>query len=409
MLQRILTGIIIVWLGLCSGHIMGASVESGDSILIESADAVLTEAVAVQPAEMQDSAAISSCAEPCHPEWGSNYRCENWVKQLFANGFRINDPGVNYPKFMRFCLNVYNWGDPTFNSYDPEYVVGTGKNWKACLNSHNWMQSYGLFFPDNLNVRMFSQVYSDFGLSINFMAVGLSYTFNANELFTNPLAQRRNFDFNFTCALFTLHYSHQSNDGGVTIERFGNYNNGHHIWKRFNDVHQTSTLIDGYYFFNHRHYSHAAAYCYSKYQLKSAGTLICGLNYERQDVRINFSSLPPDMLEYVPEGRMDYNFDYADYNLIVGYGYNCVLHPRRWLFNITALPALGYKHVFRQSSDGRKDMFSTNFKLLFSFVYNHKALFSSLTGRFDGGLHLGDKYTFFNSNLSLSLTVGARF
>ena len=106
---------------------------------------------------------------------------------------------------------------------------------------------------------------------------------------------------------------------------------------------------------------------------------------------------------------MDYNFDYADYNLIVGYGYNCVLHPRRWLFNITALPALGYKHVFRQSSDGRKDMFSTNFKLLFSFVYNHKALFSSLTGRFDGGLYLGDKYTFFNSNLSLSLTVGARF
>lgn len=115
------------------------------------------------------------------------------------------------------------------------------------------------------------------------------------------------------------------------------------------------------------------------------------------------------MLEYVPEGRMDYKFNYADYNIIVGYGYNCVLTPRKWLFNITALPSIGYKHVFRESSDGRKDMFATNMKLLFSFVYNYKALFSSLTGRFDGAFYLGEAYTFFNSNMSLSLTVGARF
>lgn len=77
---------------------------------------------------------------------GPEYYRQNWVKQLFANGFRINEPGINYPKFMRFCLNVYNWGDRTFNSYDPEYVVGTGKNWKLYLNSHNWAQSYALFF-----------------------------------------------------------------------------------------------------------------------------------------------------------------------------------------------------------------------------------------------------------------------
>ena len=42
------------------------------------------------------------CADPAHPEWGRDYYCKNWVQQLFANGFRINDPGINYPKFMRF-------------------------------------------------------------------------------------------------------------------------------------------------------------------------------------------------------------------------------------------------------------------------------------------------------------------
>lgn len=50
-----------------------------------------------------------------------------WIKQLLDNGFLINDPGVDYPKFPRFLVKVYNWGDKVFNSYDPEYVVSTGK------------------------------------------------------------------------------------------------------------------------------------------------------------------------------------------------------------------------------------------------------------------------------------------
>ena len=58
-----------------------------------------------------------------------------WIKQLFANGFHINDPSVAYPRFPRFLLNVYNWGDRTFNGYDPEYVVSTGKNWKVLAKS----------------------------------------------------------------------------------------------------------------------------------------------------------------------------------------------------------------------------------------------------------------------------------
>ena len=67
---------------------------------------------------------------------------KNWVGQLFDNGFRLNDPSVNYPAFPRFCLKVYNWGDRTFNSYDPAYVVSTGKNWKAISKTYNWAESY---------------------------------------------------------------------------------------------------------------------------------------------------------------------------------------------------------------------------------------------------------------------------
>ena len=62
-----------------------------------------------------------------------------WYKQVIKSGFHIHDPRINYPRFPRFLLNVYDWGDRTFNSYDPDYVVGSGKNWKVRLESYKLM------------------------------------------------------------------------------------------------------------------------------------------------------------------------------------------------------------------------------------------------------------------------------
>lgn len=86
-----------------------------------------------------------------------------WYKQLMNNNFRINDPRIRYPKFPKFCVDVYNWGDRTFNTYDTTYVVGTGKNWKAMLRSYNWMQSYAIYFSDKEHLRLISNPYSDLG------------------------------------------------------------------------------------------------------------------------------------------------------------------------------------------------------------------------------------------------------
>ena len=321
------------------------------------------------------------------PEW----RRKNWVSQLMSNGFRINDPGINYPKFARFCLKVYNWGDKTFNSYDPEYVVGSGKNWKFYGKSYTWAESYAMYLPDDVNVRMSSAYYSDLGLSLNFMALSVGYTFNANDLFHHPVANRANFEFNFTCALFSGSYMHASTNGGVTITHFGDYNDGKRIHYDFNAVNHDVKTGSLYYFFNHQKYSHAAAYCYS------------------QEIDIDFTKLPMDMLKYLPDDRFHYRFHYTDYNLLGGYAYNWVPRPKRWLLNITAMPALGYKHLYGDSADGRKDMFSANIKMMGSVVFNYRALFASLTGRFDGHIYMGRSYTFLNSTESVTFLVGFRF
>ena len=172
---------------------------------------------------MADSAVVDTISAP-HAKW---------YRQLIDNGFHINDPDINYPRFWRWCVDVYNWGDRTFNSYDPDYVVGAGKNWKAGLKSYNWTENYTLLFPHKLRVNMVSDIFSDVGAYLSFMAVSVGYTLNANDVFGHPVANHHNFDFNFCCALITANLNLSSTSGGTRITRFGDYNKGEHLSQRF--------------------------------------------------------------------------------------------------------------------------------------------------------------------------------
>lgn len=332
-----------------------------------------------------------------------------WIGQLIENKFHINDPNIYYPRFPRFLRNVYNWGDRTFNRYDTTYVEPTGKNWKLLWKSYNWANSYMMIFPRNTSVMLMSDINADIGGYLCFMAVSVGYMFNANQLIHHTGGNRHNFNFNFTCALFSGDINYSSTTGGVKIKKFGDYLDGAHISVPLENVKNTSLTTKLYYFFNHRKYSHAAAYCYSKHQLKSAGTWIAGIATARQEISIDFSHLPDEMLQHLPMPTDYYNFHYRDYNILGGYAHNWVLKPRRWLINLTFLPSLGYKHSFEDASDGRRDMFSTNLHTSFAVVYNHRQLFCALNGRFDGFFYFTKNYTFLNSQESLLATVGVRF
>lgn len=338
----------------------------------------------------------------------SSWYHEKWYNQLLQNGFRIHEPGVNYPKFPRLCLNIYDWGNRTFNTYDNRYVVGTGKNWKVMGHSYNWADSYALFFDKDSYLRIQSGLYSDIGVYLCFMAVSVGYSWNVNKLFQHTQNERKTFDFNFCCALFSADINSVSTKGGTKIRHFGEYNEGKTMSYNFDDIGYYNISGDIYYFFNHSRYSQAAAYSYSKYQLRSAGSAIIGFGMSYSNIDMDFSSLPPDMLATLPNLKKQYTFRYTDYELLGGYAYNWVFKPK-WLFNITALPSIGYKHSYENATDGSKDMFATNLKIRSSLTYNHRALFVSLLGRLDGHFYLTKGYSFFNSVESLSLKVGARF
>lgn len=367
------------------------------------------ENAGVERKNHEDIESISGTEETLLKQSNNSGSDIHWIKQLINNGFHINDPSVRYPKFPKFCLNVYNWGDRLFNSYDSAYVVSTGKNWKLRGNNSNWAQSYVMLFEDRKRITMSSNIYSDLGGYLSFMAVSIGYTADAKSIFGNGSESRKHFSFNFVCSRFSANYVHYSTNGGVYIHKLGKLGEGRFLSIPFNDINHLTSQFDLYYFFNNKKYSQAAAYAYSKYQLKSAGSWIAGINISSEKIFMDFSSIEDIFQSYFPSTQMKYTFHYTDYGLLGGYGYNWVIRPRKWLFNITVMPSIGIKHSYEDASEGVKNMVSTNISAMFSLVYNHRSLFLSLYGNFYGNINYNSKYTFFNSSESLNLNVGMRF
>ena len=332
-----------------------------------------------------------------------------WYSQLIENGFRIHDKNVNYPKFPRLLLRIYDWGDKTFNSYDSTYVVGVGKNWKITGKSFNWMESYMMLFSlkGSKMLHMVSDMYYDVGAYLSFMALSIGYTAKVNDFLAGGSKNRTNLNFNFTCSRIYANLDIMNTKGNARITHFGGYKRN--LPMDFNDVEHSTLSGEAFYIFNFNQYSHAAAYCFSKYQLKGAGSWLLGFSFNHQNIKLDFSNLPSDMKSFLPDLEDRYHYRYTDYSVCGGVAHNWVLHPRRWLANVTLYPAFGYRHSYHDSTDSRKSLLASSIHARFAFVYNHKALFASITGRFDGHLYFNSRYTFFNSVESLSLIVGARF
>ncbi len=340
-----------------------------------------------------------------------NHSSTLWIKQLIDNGGKINDPNVEYPRFPRFVVKVYNWCNRTFNSYDSAYVVGTGKNWKAIYRNKGWLESYILLFSphssDMLNIR--SSLYADMGISLSFMAVSLSYNTSYKTLFGRTATPRNHFNFNFTCSRLYGNLDVMSTHGDAHIIHFGNYNGGGLISYPFDAIKHKFINAQIYYFFNHLKYSQAAAYCFSKYQLKSAGSPILGVSLSHQSINMDFSSLPADMKAYLPALVNEYTFRYTDYCVAGGYGYNYAIRPKKWLLNGTILQSLGYRHDYENNYSRGFDAVAANLMVRFALVYNHRALFASLSGEVNANFYFNSKYMFTNAAGDLSLVVGARF
>lgn len=333
-----------------------------------------------------------------------------WRWAALHQKLNLKDTSVIYPAFVKLCVDVYNWGDNTFNSYDTTYVQGTGKKWKISLRNDNWNDSYMLHFPSSTTVRMVSQVSSNIGFSLSYMALSLGYMVDFDVIFGGKSLTHKKWDFQFSCSRFAIDAYASKNTGSTLLQRISNYNDDQWMNYPFNDINSENYGIDLYYFFNNRKYSQSAAYTYSKIQKRSAGSFITGLMIASQDISIDFSNLNNEMIAALPEiDNLSYHFRYYDFCALVGYGYNQVL-GKHWLFNITALPSIGMKHCLVVSEEGESYKFSANIKAKTAFVYNcNNKLFVSFYGKFDLHWYSSQRYNFANVDSYFNFCAGWRF
>ena len=100
-----------------------------------------------------------------------------------------------------------------------------------------------------------------------------------------------------------------------------------------NPIRVRSLFIDGYYMFNGKHFSYAAAYDQSLIQRRSAGSLVAGAMYYHSSVAFDDDSNWPLVLLMRDVGKIKF----TQANIGLGYAYNWV-PARGWLISAQAMP-----------------------------------------------------------------------
>ena len=330
-----------------------------------------------------------------------------WWRAMKHGKVNFNDSTMGYPKFLRFCWRTYKWGDRAFNSYDTSYVKSTGKNWKLILKSDNWIDSYIGRPYDDMRMVVNSNLVSNIGVSLSFMAVSVGYSVAVSNLVHGGKLSNK-VDFSFTCARFAAdaYYWENKNEVNVTYTDKRIDDQDHEF--RMSGITRKAMGLTAYYFFNNRRYAQAAAYCFSKYQRRSAGSWLAGISLQHFDVQSDVEKMPETTRELIPTQEDAPRILYNDYCLLAGYGYNWVL-GRKWLLNFTVTPYVGYRYNHKKSNDENVSKWSLNLRARIGAVYNHKKMFVGLQGYADHHRYKSKGTYLINSTINFVALVGIRF
>lgn len=334
----------------------------------------------------------------------------HWKRVIFRKGWSINDTTILYPKVLDACAQGYRWLNHTFNYYDSAYVVNpgtsSGKKWKFMLKNDNWLDFYsGHLSKERTYVQLHSNLTSLFGFQISGMGLSITYMINVRDLLSGKFLRNRRFQFSVTSSrIFLEAYFRDNNHNSIHLKRLGEWSGNVH----FSGLKRVSYGIDAYYIFNHTHYSQAAAYCFSKYQKRSSGSLLSGIYISHQDVSLDMNLLSEGLKQYLPNSDMNYRFRYGDVGLLIGYGYSWVFH-QGWLYNVTFAPSIGYRNSFPSSIEGKKKLVSTNITGKMALVRTAGNFFYAITANHEGHWYTSRIHSFYNSYTNIDLTAGFRF
>ncbi|MDE6300237.1 MAG: DUF4421 domain-containing protein [Muribaculaceae bacterium] len=316
------------------------------------------------------------------------------------------DSIAEWGRFPRFCVNTYRWGDKFFNTYDSLYVQGTGTKFNVKATADSFVDYYRFTLPDNSMVTMISDPSTSVGAYLTYLAVSVGYDINVSHLFGSVAHARSRYQFGFNCALLGVELYLENNNIGTNIKQFGDL---HHLSIPFEGIKSSGWGVDLYYFFNNKRYSQAAAFNFSKIQMRSQGSFYAGLSIFTQRYDFDFTQLQSALQEQLPTDWIDHHYrtNTHNYGFRLGYGYNWVFH-RGWLMSVAVSPTVGVKQGYVNSqTEGWSFMFYN--RLRGSLVWNHGPWFIGGILSANTAIVSDRKTTFLGSNLSASGSIGYRF
>ncbi|MDE6240704.1 MAG: DUF4421 domain-containing protein [Muribaculaceae bacterium] len=331
-----------------------------------------------------------------------------FTQQASALSFAL-DSIAEWGRFPRFCVDVYHWGDKFFNSYDSTYVVGTGYKFNVKLKTQSWTDLYHFNLPGDVDMIMTSDPSTTVGAYLTYLAVSAGYDINLSNLITGAERTRTRFNFGFNCSLLAVEWNYVTNDVGTTITRVGEDHNHVTTDIPFNGINTSQWSLEAYYFFNHKRYSQAAAFAFSKVQEKSQGSFYAGLSVSNQKYDFNFSDLPDRLLAIFPENWADNNYKVScrNYGLRVGYGYNWVF-ARHWLFGVSESPIVGLRRG-KINSSFDSNSFALSNRIGVSLVWNNGRWFAGAAAKLDSNLIYDKDHTFIAGLITAEAAIGYRF
>ena len=332
----------------------------------------------------------------------------DWRILALTRRLDIKDTTVRYPKFIDFCLRTYRWAERTFNTYDPEYVSGTGKHGKVRLVTDNWTDSYYFRFEDGNPLFMVSNLYSNIGVQANYSILGISFSIEPNTAFSGQVSHHKKMGFSFSCARLFAEAYYWKNTGGSVIRKFGNEEKKKFDNIAFDGLSFRAYGVSGFYVFNYKKFSYPAAYNLSNYQLKSAGSWLLGASGTFYYCNFDFSKLPEEVKEQTILPADNYSLNYNSVNVMGGYSYNWVMN-RHFLFNITALPGVRISFSFDDSSEGRHNLISMAMKNMASLTYINRQFFITGNANFTGNFYLTKTVGFMSGIVNFQVSTGIRF
>lgn len=321
------------------------------------------------------------------------------------------DSIAEWGAFPRFVINTYRWGDQFFNGYDTAFVVGTGYKFNIKAKSDSWVNKYQFYLPNNVRMKMGSDPSSSIGAYLTYLAVSAGYDKNVSRFFgSNNQKAREQFSFGFNCSLFSFNMQFSKNTGGVKIYSFGRPDQKFNPNLDFDGLESTLFGFDAYYFFNHKKYSQAAAFNFSRIQVKSQGSWFGGVTFYNQNFNFDFNDLPEYMQSALPDTWSDHSYiaNTKNIGIKVGYGYNLVFHPN-WLFAFSESPSIGIKigKINNPNRTSTTPNFSNSLKV--SLVWNKKEWFAGMVGNVETAIIYDNSTAFENSIFTGNISFGYRF